>query len=333
MSGAAGDRTGGDGTDAAGATASGTYGVSTTTATRLGRVRSPSFGDRLAQAIEARGPVCVGIDPHPQLLADWGLGDDARGVRELALRVVDSLAGEAAAVKPQSAFFERHGSAGIAVLEEVLAAARGAGLLTVVDAKRGDIGSTMRAYSDTYLRDGSALAGDAVTLSPYLGVGALAPAIEAARASGRGVFVLCLTSNPQGGAVQLARPSAPGTASVAALVAREVAAANADAPSGGLGGIGLVVGATVTEHLNDAGVDLAGLRGPLLVPGYGAQGGNAVDVARVVAVAGAAGRATLVTTSRGVLGAGPDGLREATRRVRAELLAGWQGSGPGKMEP
>ena len=121
------------------------------------------FGDRLYEAMGAHGPVCVGIDPHAALLARWGLDDDARGLREFSLRVVEALGGRAAALKPQSAFFERHGSQGVAVLEEVVAACRELGTLCVVDAKRGDIGSTMEGYADAYLSDASPLAGDAVT--------------------------------------------------------------------------------------------------------------------------------------------------------------------------
>ncbi len=114
------------------------------------------FGARLAAAMDDLGPLCVGIDPHPGLLAAWGLPDDPAGLRSFALRVVDAVAGRVAALKPQSAFFERHGAAGVAVLEEVLAAARGSGSQVILDAKRGDIGSTMAGYVDAYLRDGRA---------------------------------------------------------------------------------------------------------------------------------------------------------------------------------
>ena len=124
------------------------------------------FGDRLYAAMRAHGPVCVGIDPHASLLAQWGLDDDANGVREFSLRVVEALGGRAAAFKPQAAFFERHGSRGVAVLEEVIAACREVGTLCIVDAKRGDIGSTMAGYAEAYLSDLSAIAGDAVKLSP-----------------------------------------------------------------------------------------------------------------------------------------------------------------------
>src|SRR5699024_7180694 len=148
------------------------------------------FGQRLAAAAEEFGPLCVGIDPHPHLLRSWGLGTDVPGLREFSLRTVAALEGTVGIVKPQSAFYEQYGSGGVAVLQEVIQECRARGMLCILDAKRGDIGSTMAAYAHAYLTEGSALAADAVTLSPYLGVGALAEAADTARANGRGVFVL-----------------------------------------------------------------------------------------------------------------------------------------------
>ena len=183
-------------------------------------MNEPRFGARLAAAMAEHGPLCVGIDPHPALLEAWGLPDDATGLRRFALTVAEAVTGHVAAVKPQAAFFERHGAAGVAVLEEVLAAVRGSagGTQVVCDAKRGDIGSTMAGYADAYLRDGAPLACDALTVSPFLGVGSLLPAVEAAALARRGLFVLALTSNPEGAEVQHARTvagaplaGAPGT--------------------------------------------------------------------------------------------------------------------------
>ncbi|WP_443683099.1 orotidine-5'-phosphate decarboxylase [Occultella gossypii] len=275
------------------------------------------FGTRLSEAMAARGPLCVGIDPHVGLLQRWGLPDDARGVREFSLRVVQALAGQVAAVKPQSAFFERYGSPGMAALEETIAACRAADLLCVVDAKRGDIGSTMDGYADAFLGKDSTLAGDAVTLSPYLGFETLRPAIDAALATGRGVFVLALTSNPEGAQVQHAL--ADGVP-VAALIARQAAAANAAEIEAGapLGSVGLVVGATVGSAARDLGVDLGAVRGPLLAPGVGAQGGGAAQIRDVFADAL---RAVLPSSSRDVLRAGPDAgdLLAAAQAINAEL--------------
>ncbi|MDQ2706871.1 MAG: orotidine-5'-phosphate decarboxylase [Actinomycetota bacterium] len=280
---------------------------------------SRRFGARLSAAVAAHGPLCVGIDPHPALLADWGLPDDADGVERFGRGVVAALAGEVALVKPQSAFFERHGSAGIAVLERLLADAREAGLLTLLDVKRGDIGSTMDGYAQAYLADGAPLAADAITLSPYLGFGSLDPALELAARTGRGVFVLARTSNPEGASVQTASVQTAASAgrTVAQVVVDEVAARNAgQAP---LGDVGVVVGAT-GEH----GLVLAELNGPVLAPGLGAQGATPADLAtRFPRVGGA----VLPAASRSVLRHGPNpaALRDAVRQLSAELAAAWPG--------
>ncbi|GAB3167107.1 orotidine-5'-phosphate decarboxylase [Myceligenerans halotolerans] len=280
------------------------------------------FGARLAAAMDSHGPLCVGIDPHATLLEAWGLDDTAAGVREFSLRVVDALAGRVAAFKPQAAFYERHGSAGLAALEDTLAAAREAGTLTIVDAKRGDIGSTMSAYADAFLRDGSPLAGDALTVSPYLGFGSLTPALDLAAATGRGVFVLCLTSNKEGPQVQHARSDAapgdsgPGT-SVAADVAARAAALNAGATP--MGSVGLVVGATIGDAVAATGTDLPAVNGPLLAPGVGAQGAGEKELATTF---GDARERVLASSSRGILRAGPapEGLRAAAGQA-AEAAA------------
>jgi orotidine-5'-phosphate decarboxylase len=294
--------------------------------------RAP-FGARLARAMDAHGPLCVGIDPHPGLLAAWGLPRTAEGLRRFSLTVLEAAAGRAAAVKPQVALYESYGAAGFAVLEELLGQARAAGLLTVADAKRGDIGSTMEAYAAAWLEDGSPLAADAVTLSPYLGFESLRPALDLAARTGRGTFVLALTSNPEGRSVQ----HVGGAGSVARAVCSAAAAENArvldGAGPGGdpgadpaapgraaLGPCGLVVGATVGDALAELGIDLAGLRGPLLAPGYGAQGARAEDLPAVFGVA--AGQ-VLATSSRAILGRGPavPALREAVERSAGELAA------------
>ncbi|NAZ76509.1 orotidine-5'-phosphate decarboxylase, partial [Kineococcus sp. T13] len=256
------------------------------------------FGARLAAAVGAHGPLCAGIDPHPSLLAAWGLPDDASGLERFGRAAVEALAGHVACVKPQAAFFERHGSRGVAALERLLADARAAGLLTIVDAKRGDIGSTMDGYAEAFAGD-SPLAGDAVTLSPYLGFGSLRPVLDLAAANGRGVFVLALTSNPEGASVQHA--TGPDGRSVARVVAESAAAENAGARPHG--DVGLVVGATVGPAVADLGIDLAAVNGPLLAPGFGAQGATAEDLRRVF---GQARHLVLAASSREVLRAGPD---------------------------
>jgi len=268
-----------------------------------------SYGQRLGEQVRVRGPLCVGIDPHPGVLDAWGLPRDLSGLERCARGTVEALGEVVAVFKPQSAFFEAYGSGGVAVLERVLADVAEAGALSLLDVKRGDIGSTMAAYAAAYLTDDSPLAADAVTLSPYLGFGSLDGAIEQAQSSGRGVYVLALTSNPEGPEVQLAHTADGRTLSQ--YVVDQAAARNAGTT---LGSIGIVVGATVPP----AGVDFRGLNGSILVPGIGAQGGRAEDLVRVL---GAGLPYALPSVSREILLAGPrpDGLREAAENTLDQL--------------
>lgn len=278
---------------------------------RAGAGGGPRFGARLAAAMAARGPLCVGVDPHPGLLTAWGLPVDAKGLARFADTCVDALGADVAVLKPQSAFFEAHGSAGVAVLERLIARAREAGALVLLDVKRGDIGSTMAAYAAAYLADGSPLAADAVTLSPYLGFDSLAPAFEVADKTGRGVFVLALTSNPEGPSVQ--RAIAPSGGSVAQSIIDSAAAKNRNFSP--LGDVGVVIGATV----GDSELALGRLNGPILAPGFGQQGGTVADLG---AVFGAELPRVLASSSRDILRNGPDegALRSAALRIRDELI-------------
>ncbi|WP_435206363.1 orotidine-5'-phosphate decarboxylase [Micromonospora sp. bgisy143] len=271
-----------------------------------------SFGTRLHRAVTERGPLCVGIDPHPGLLARWGLADDVDGLDRFTRTVVDALGDRVAVVKPQSAFFERFGSRGVAILESTIRQLREAGSLVLLDVKRGDIGSTVSAYASAYLDPSSPLYVDAVTASPYLGVGSLAPMFELAAKHGGGVFVLALTSNPEGAAVQRARTADGRT--VAQTVIDEISQLNSGANP--LGSFGLVVGATI----GDTGHDLSTVGGPLLAPGLGAQGAGAADLRTVF---GSSLAAVLPSYSREVLSAGPDvdALRAAADRVLGECRA------------
>lgn len=265
------------------------------------QVGRPGFGRRLRDALDQYGPLCVGIDPHEALLRAWGMDATAAGAREFGLRTVEAAAGRVGVVKPQAAFYERYGAAGFAALEEVIAAARAAGLIVIADAKRGDIGTTMDGYAAAWLAPGAPLESDALTLSPYLGTDSLNAAFSAATAHEKGVFVLAATSNPEASTLQRARVD--DEESVAERVAHDVAARNIGAP-GSLGPIGLVVGATVDRRaygLTD--IVLAGT--PILAPGFGAQGAEPGDLGRLF---GYVASQVVASESRSILSAGPAGL-------------------------
>ena len=282
---------------------------------------APTFGQRLRVALDTYGPLCVGIDPHAALLADWGLPDTVAGLETFALRCVEAFGGQVACVKPQSAFFEVFGARGVAVLERAVDAFTEAGTIVILDAKRGDIGSTMDAYAEAFLGKDAPSPADAVTVSPYLGYGSLRPAIDLAGHTGRGVFVLALTSNPEGPSVQHAQRDG---ISVARAIVEGAAADNAEAASRGeMGHVGLVVGATIGSALADLGIDLAASAAPILAPGLGAQGATPADLR---AVFGAALPQVLPNASRSILATGPDvsALRAAAREESerlAEMLA------------
>jgi orotidine-5'-phosphate decarboxylase len=267
------------------------------------------FGARLAEARSRRGPLCLGIDPHPELLAAWGLPTTADGLAAFCDTCVEAFAGFAV-VKPQVAFFETYGAAGYAVLERTIVALRAAGVLVLADAKRGDIGSTMAAYAAAWAGD-SPLAADAVTASPYLGFGSLRPLLEAAAAHDRGVFVVAASSNPEGATVQHAEFDGRR---VAQLIVDQAAVINRTAAQstnpGEPGSVGVVVGATVFQP-----PDLSALGGPVLVPGIGAQGGR---VEALNGLGGAEPGQLLPAVSREVLRAGPGvaELRAAGERMR-----------------
>lgn len=273
-----------------------------------------AFGTRLREAVLSGGRLCVGIDPHESLLREWGLPASAEGAREFGLRVVDAAAGRVGTVKPQVSFFERWGAAGYAALEDVLAAARAAGLVVIADAKRGDIGTTMDAYAAAWLTPGSPLEADAMTVSPYLGVGALASTFDLALAHGKGVFVLAATSNPEAITTQTARA---GGTTTAALIAEQVAERAEAEPGQDWSSLGLVIGATVdlaTVQLAPVGSRVL----PVLAPGFGTQGAEPGDLARVF---GGFSAGVLASESRSILSAGPDGLG-ARIQERAALYGG-----------
>jgi orotidine-5'-phosphate decarboxylase len=271
-----------------------------------------SFKERVVDAVKRVGPLCAGIDPSSALLGAWGMEDSAGGLRAFCNACVEGFAGTVAVVKPQVAFFERHGSAGLAVLERLIADAQGAGIIVIADAKRGDIDTTAAAYADAWLGDGSPLAADAVTLHPYLGLGALAGCIELAGQTGRGVIIVARSSNPEGRALQEATTAA-GPSVEDALLA-DIAVWNKK-PGLPEGTVGAIIGATLAPST----FALSQLGGIIVAPGLGAQGAGPADVARLFS--GCAPGTVLPSSSRRLLEAGPDPvrLRRAASAVQGEL--------------
>jgi len=264
-----------------------------------------SFPDRLDAAVRQRGnPVLVGLDPRVDLLPEGFLADResadwaqrAAAVQAFCCQVIDVVASLVPAVKPQAAFFEQLGPPGMAVLGRVLQYAQEKGLVAILDGKRNDIGSTAQAYAEGILgRDGQSPWGaDALTVSPYLGADSLEPFVEVAQKRGAGVFVLVKTSNPGGGMFQdLVADGRPVYRHVAEYVE---GLAERTAGTCGYGAVGAVVGATYPEQL-------AQLRSEMphtwfLIPGYGAQGGSARDVAGAFDQHGGG---ALVNNSRGII--------------------------------
>lgn len=270
-----------------------------------------TFGERLFERIDALGPLCVGIDPSSRSLAEWGREDSPEGLEFFAMSLVEAALDNAAAVKPQVAHFERFGARGYLVLERVIAEARDAEVLVVADVKRGDIGASNEGYAQAWLDAGSPLRADALTVHPYLGVDSLEPFFTLAAATGRGVFVLAATSNEEGRTIQ--RAYGDDQEFVEDLVLRSIAERNQR--DDGRGALGVVLGATRDRPR----FSLAALGGPILVPGVGAQGAGAQQVAQLFAPCP---RATvLVNVSRAITNVGPERslLSDTIRRWRDEL--------------
>jgi orotidine-5'-phosphate decarboxylase len=268
------------------------------------------FGPRLQERIRALGPLCVGIDPSSALLTSWDRPDSIEGAEFFALSLLEAAIGHAAAIKPQIAYFERFGAAGYGVLERLFLEARDADVLIIADAKRGDIGSTNDGYAFAWLDERSPLCADAVTLSPYTGVDALAPFFNYTQ-GGKGVFILAATSNDEGRPLQTARLD--GDEAVEDMVLRQVAERNGGGDE--LGSIGVVLGATRQRPR----FDLTRVHGPFLVPGVGAQGATPDQVGRLFDRCPP--NSVLVNVSRALASAGPErsGLRDAVRRWRDDL--------------
>ncbi len=301
---------------------------------------STNFADRLLEAVEVkRSCLVVGLDPllerlPPDLLGAVGAsapagtagpGGTARASAAFGLfleKVIESVKDAAVAVKPNSAFFERYGAAGWECLREVCRRARKAGLIVILDAKRGDIGHTAEAYADALLGplpDTPGAYVDAVTVNPYLGTDSIAPFLELARKGGKGLFVLVRTSNPSAGEIQdLDAGGKPIYLKVAELVGRW---GEGLCGASGFSAVGAVVGATApaeARRIRDALPSSV-----FLVPGYGAQG---ADAAQVGACFLPGGRGAVISASRSILfgyekrpGPWQEAIRAAALEARDEL--------------
>ncbi|TPF94246.1 orotidine 5'-phosphate decarboxylase [Bifidobacterium sp. UTBIF-68] len=276
------------------------------------------FGLRLSNSMAKYGPLCVGIDPHRKLLADWGYNVDAEGAELFSMRMLQAASGCAAAVKFQTPMFERYGSKGFEALERVLYAARQMGVITIVDCLHGGLPTTISAIADAYFKPNSPMLADAITLLPYYGARSLNGLISEALDNGRGVFVASLTSNPEGMSLQTAiRQSGDYQGhTVAYGIAATAQKHNVDIE--GMGSVGLIIGATIGQWIQDSGVDPSQFTGPILSPGYGWQGAEAKDLKTVFK--GTRGN-VLVTVSRFIASHGPDisALKQATESIALDV--------------
>lgn len=282
------------------------------------QMRRSDFGLRLKNSMDKYGPLCVGIDPHRKLLTDWGYNVDADGAELFAMRMLQAANGRAAAVKFQVPMFERYGSKGFAALERVLYAARQMEIITIVDCLHGGLPTTISAIADAYFKPGAPMLADAITLLPYYGARSLQGVINDALNNSRGVFVASLTSNQEGASMQTAirqsgeykdKTVAYGIASTAQKFNKGI---------NGMGSVGLIIGATIGQWIDDSGVDPAKFTGPILSPGYGWQGAEAKDLRTVFK--GTKGN-VLVTVSRFIAAYGPDiaSLSQATEAIALDV--------------
>jgi orotidine-5'-phosphate decarboxylase len=276
-----------------------------------------TFSRTLEAAFSSKGQLCVGIDPHEEILIDNGYEVSASGVYEFSMKMLEQLEDVVSIVKPQVSFFERFGSEGFATLEKVLDSAKDRGFLVIADAKRGDIGSTMEAYAQAWLGKAAPFVCDALTVNPYLGVGALAPAASLASDRGKGLFVLAATSNPEGALLQ----SSTQQVTVAAQVANEVSALNSATATTNsrFGSLGLVIGATVSLSkfgLSTINERKSSLRTTILAPGFGYQGARLEDAKSIFGVLSGD---VLYSISRSALRDGIHGVKTAVQQDQNTL--------------
>ncbi|MEN9955969.1 MAG: hypothetical protein RLY34_776 [Actinomycetota bacterium] len=280
-----------------------------------------NFGVSLSAAFQKYGQLCVGIDPHAQLLAEWGLEDNVAGLEKFSNLVLDAAVGNVGIIKPQVSFFERHGSAGFAILEKLAEKAAVTDLVVIMDAKRGDIGTTMSAYFDAWLGQNAPFVCDALTVSPYLGFDSLSETMAGCLERGKGLFVLSATSNPEGAKVQRATNSGQ---TIAAQIWESLQKINrvTAAPNAALGSFGAVLGATLNLAnfgLQSLQIETSAAATPILAPGFGAQGAELTATRQLF---GASADQVIHSVSRSVLQAGPNGLIPAISLAKAELRSG-----------
>lgn len=274
-----------------------------------------SFASRLQQRLAAHGPLCVGIDPSSSLLKSCGLPDTAEGALAFGQRVLEAADFRLSIVKPQSAFFERFGSAGFKAMEELTALARRHDVLVLLDGKRGDIDSTALAYAESYFGSATSLQVDAITTHAYLGIGALDPMIDFTVARGGGIFIVVRSSNPEGKELQTARTASGAT--VAQALCREITERNRKLTREAIGPLGAVVGATCEDAAETVEALPASF---ILAPGVGAQGATMEDIR--TRMPNARGR-ILASVSRAILanGATASEIRTTIRELQRQAAA------------
>jgi len=273
--------------------------------------KSLNFFNQFCQLAEIRSPFCLGIDPSAEILTAWSLPDTALGLAKFCDQLVTICGSELAVVKPQSAYFERFGDQGMAVLQKMVAAFQAQNVLVLLDVKRGDIGSTNQAYADALLGQGSFFAANAMTVNPYLGFGSLRPMLDRAKQTQTAVFVVVASSNPE--ALMLQNAKLTDGRSVAEYLADEIAAYNRDV---GDKIVGAVVGAT-RDDLSSAFYER--FDGALLLtPGLGAQGASFADLKQRFQ-----GCRIMPTSARQILKLGPDRVLENIKSHIAQSMLLW----------
>ena len=272
-----------------------------------------SFAARFEATRSAWGPLVWGLDPSAAILESWGVDDTPDGLDRFADIAIEAAAGTVGLVKLQTAFYERHGWRGFRTLQRLAAEARSAGLLVIIDAKRGDVGSTIDAYAEAFLGRDSPFAADALTVHPYLGLAAMGAFVNRARDAGSCLLVVVRSSNPEGRAIQSAIGESGMTVDAELLAG--IAELNARLAPSEVGPIGAVVGPAVIRPT----LDLASMGGLFLAPGVGAQGATPAAVA---ATFQSCPDRVMPSASRSLLMDGPDigHLRHNAGALSAQIV-------------